>query len=115
MSIHEIPVSGYVVPVSSLKKLIPEEFHKDFDSLLNSEKNINTEKIENFLYTCLPFPMPEIYLPRDEDTMDGNMEYGIPYAVFSESDLFMYQPKEIYTKLEELDITPVLTSWIIHA
>ena len=115
MSMKECPASGYVVPVTALKKLIPEEFHKDFDSLLNSEDGIDIEIIENFLDKHLPpiFSTPEIFLPRDEDTMDGDMEYGIAYAIFDESELFDKQPKKTYLELKKLEIIPVFANWSI--
>ena len=98
---HDNPSNGYTIELEKLMVAIPENHHKEFVEII---ENGVEEEILDFLEEYLPtnLPQPEgIYTLGEEDHSD-DLEQGVPYAIFSEFDLFEKKPTKEYTQMKEI-------------
>ena len=113
MSMREFPTSGYVVPLATLKTLLPTDKQEEFENTL---EDLDAEEIGQFLTEHLPknyLPDFTIYRPSDEDTVDEPMEQGEYYAVFDESDLYEKKPTKVHAELIAKGVVPTLSHWSV--
>lgn len=95
MSSQEHPCSGYVIEVSALRSLLPENLLPAFDLLDNDDD------VFEFLNDNLPNELPHpssVFTLSQEDSSD-DLEIGVQYAYFDESDLYELVPSPAHLAL----------------
>lgn len=115
MGMRENPASGYVLPISALAPLYEGELREKFDSLV---EDYDREGMSDFLNVNLPDEFPpftEVYIPADEDTVDGEaLVQGEMYLIFDETDLFERKKSPALVALEErLSTVPQYSRWSV--
>ena len=113
MSRREWPSSGYVVPLDKIRDMFSEEKNDELQELL---ENGEPEDLDDFLEKSLPqgFPVPLLYCPSSEDTVDDPMFQGEWCAVFTEDELYEKIETPSMKKLKEFGITPEFCSWSVY-
>ncbi len=120
MSMRENPSSGYVIELSKLQeatlKLLPDGQKDKF--LSDLQKAVASNDREEIIGTMAQYmkrarlPEPEsAFILGQDDESDGELEKGVWYLTFAQSDLYSMQPKPELLKLQELDAEPTIHSW----
>jgi hypothetical protein len=111
MGMQENPGSGYVVKVTDLIRLLPDD---DQAKALEMMEEFDEESICGFLCKSLPDSVlhpVEVFMLGDEDTPCEEMECNILYAILDEDDLFEKVPTTKRQEIVSKGIVPILGNW----
>ena len=112
MGRREYPLSGYVVSLDDVKKVLSGAEIVDLDLLL--EDGCENE-LEEFLHEAFPGTLPEFtfYRPSNRDTVDEPMHQGGWYLVFDESELFTKKKTLAHEMMLMQGIKPQFATWSV--
>jgi hypothetical protein len=115
MSMRDYPCSGYVIPLGSLEKVLPEEKKAEFKTLLEGieEGERDTNEVVEFVVknSLKDIPSFDVFLIGDEDNPGDDLETGLYYACFPEDDLYIRVEKREYTNMKKLGIELQFSNW----
>ena len=115
MSMRSYPSKGYIV------KLDTPEMRQAMPGLDNALNNYycdrDLELLNDWVSKNMPKSWPnydDLYMPSDEDDISDNMERGVVYVAYDESDLYTKQPTPSNQVLNMNGIIPTSASWSVY-
>ena len=111
MGMHEYPSSGYVVEASQFTATLPESLQEQFRQHID---DCDWQAAQELLFENIPGvfpPLCQVFVLGDEDTPDGEMERGTPYALFCEEDLYTRTPTPAMLALQKAGIKIEHHNW----
>ena len=120
MSNKEYPCCGYVLPVSDLRSLIPFGGEmKRFDELLESQDWGEMREFHDKSRAYSPelwgnIPLPNSCFVLNDEATPNELEIGVMYADFDESDLYIKTPTVGLCAMKEKSWDVRLHSWSVY-
>jgi len=104
--------SGHVVKTESLTKLIPETKIEEWNKYLKENDNENCQTIlEEFLPK--QYPCPDSTFVPDDECETEDLELNVMYSYFDRESLFETVKKPALSSLQELNINPEFSQWVV--
>ncbi len=114
MSRRNVACSGYIVKASDLAKILPRRVQEEYTHAIEFQIWETVYRIlvlDENMPAGFP-PVESVFVHKNEDSSEGELEKGQTYVIFHRIDLFTRTKTPELVALEKVGIDPKFVNWI---